>query len=193
MYNTILADPPWIQKSGRALGNYQIKDGKQIFSDAESSSPRELPYPGMTVEQISSLNIVPLVAKNAHLYLWVTNKYLLQAEQVINAWGFNYSTTLVWCKNPLGGGLGGNYKVSTEFLIFATKGSLKAKKSITGTWFQQKRPYVNGYPLFSKKPTFFHELIESVSPGPYLELFARNQRSGWDVFGDQVENSIIIQ
>lgn len=81
----------------------------------------------------------------------------------------------------MGGGLGGTFRITTEFLIFATKGKLKAKKNVIGTWFEQKRQYVNGFPCHSKKPDFFYELIESVSPGNYLELFARNERKGWDV------------
>lgn len=92
----------------------------------------------------------------------------------------------------MGGGLGGTFKIATEFLLFATRGKLKAKRSVTGTWFDQKRQYLNGHPCHSKKPVFFHELIESVTPGEYLELFAREQRAGWDVFGNEVPNSITL-
>ena len=191
MYSTILADPPWQTKAGRPLSGYATESGKQIFQ-AESNKSRELAYPTMSINEIASLDVKSLAAGNAHLYLWVTNQYLLKAEQIINAWGFKYSTALVWAKKPMGGGLGGSYRITTEFLLFATKGSLKSKKSVVGTWFEQKRKYVNGYPCHSKKPDFFHELIESVSPGPYLELFAREQRPGWDVFGNEVENSIIL-
>lgn len=190
-YSTILADPPWKTKRGRPLGKYVVVDGVQLFGPQNNKS-RELPYNTMSVEEISSLPIESIAEKNAHLYLWVTNQYLMQAEKVINAWGFKYSTTLVWAKRPMGGGLGGTYRITTEFLLFATRGNLKAKKNVIGTWFEQKRQYVNGYPSHSTKPLFFHELIESVSPGPYVELFARNERTGWDVFGNEVKNSITI-
>lgn len=100
---------------------------------------------------------------------------------------------MVWAKNPMGGGLGGNYRITTEFLIFATRGSLKAKSSHIGTWFNYKREYdERGKPQHSRKPALFHNLIEKVSPGPYLELFARRPRDGWDVFGDQVADSITL-
>lgn len=190
-YSCIYADPPWQTKAGRPLAGYKTVDGKQIFNSVDNKS-RELAYPTMTIDEIAALNVKGLAADNAHLYMWVTNQYLLKAERIINAWGFNYSTTLVWTKKPMGGGLGGTFKITTEFLLFATRGSLKAKRNVIGTWFEQKRPYVNGYPCHSKKPNYFYELIESVTPGDYLELFAREQRQGWDVFGNEVPNSITI-
>lgn len=188
-YSVIYADPPWKTKAGRALSGYKMENGKQLFIPVSNKS-REPAYPSLSVKEIADLNIKDLAADDAHLYMWVTNQYLLKAEQVINAWGFNYSTTLVWAKKAMGGGLGGTFRITTEFLIFATKGKLKAKKNVVGTWFEQKRQYVNGFPCHSKKPEFFYELIESVSPGNYLELFARNERKGWDVFGNEVSNSI---
>lgn len=188
-YSTIYADPPWITKAGRGMSGYKIVDGKQIFNSIDNTS-RKLNYQTMTIEEICNLPISAIVQENAHLYMWVTNQYLMQAEKVIKAWGFNYSTTLVWAKNAMGGGLGGNYRITTEFLIFATKGSLKAKEKHTGTWFNIKREYENGAPCHSRKPKFFSELIEKVSPGPYLEVFARKQHEGWDVFGNEIENSI---
>jgi len=193
MYSTIYADPPWEQKNGRPLGKYNVVDGKQIFSNAITNNARPMPYNTMTVEEIASLPVKDISNKDAHLYLWCTNKYLLQATCVIEAWGFKYSTTLVWAKNIMGGGLGGTFKVNTEFLLFCTRGKVPAKKSVSGTWYNKKRPYVNGYPASSKKPDFFKELIESVSPSPYLEMFAREQKTGWDVFGNEVENSIILK
>lgn len=189
-YNVILSDWPSANKAGRALKGYKMVDGKQIFNKVSDKS-RELAYPVLTVDEMCDLPIKDLVADDAHLYFWVTNKFLLKAEKIINAWGFKYSTTLVWSKNPMGDGLGGAYGISAEYLIFATRGSLKAKKRIRQTVFHEKRQYVNGAPCHSKKPVFFHELIESVS-GKGLELFAREQREGWDVFGNQVENSITL-
>lgn len=193
-YNVIYADPAWEQKGGRPLsGGYKKENGVQVFNIAGNKSA-DLPYPTMKFEEILKLPVKNLTADNCHLYLWVTNKYLLKAEQVINAWGFKYSTTLVWEKTLLGGGMGGTFKVSTEFLIFATKGNVGeiTKEKINGTCFHQKRPYVNGYPCHSKKPDFFYELIEKVSAGDKLELFARNKREGWDAWGNEIENSIKI-
>lgn len=191
-YSVIYADPPWKVKAGRALNGYKMVEGKQIFNSIESKS-RDTVYRSMTVDEICNVPVSELSADDCHLYMWVTNGYLPNAFDVIKSWGFKYSTTLVWAKNPMGGGLGGNYRITTEFLLFATKGSLKAKDRHTGTWFNCKREYdERGKPQHSRKPVAFMELIEKVSPGPYLELFARRQREGWDVFGNEVENSITI-
>jgi len=189
-YNVIYADPPWQQKAGRPLsGGYKKENGIQVFNPISNSSS-ELPYNTMTLEEIMALPIKDITAADAHLYLWVTNKYLMNVADVIKAWGFQYSTTLVWCKKPIGSGMGGTYKVSTEFLVFATKGSLKPKKGITGTWFNVKRKYVNGYPCHSKKPDFFREMITEVSPGNKLELFAREKHEDWDIWGNTLSNTI---
>lgn len=191
-YNVIYADPPWKQKGGRPLTGYVLEDGKQVFNP-KSNTSQDLPYPTMDLEAIKNFPVKDLAADNSHLYFWVTNKYLPDAFSIIESWGFKYSTTLVWAKNPLGGGLGGSFKISTEYLIFATKGSLKAKGHHIGTWFNEKRPYENGKPKHSKKPDFFHELIEKISPGPYLELFARRTRENWHVYGNEVESDIQVQ
>ena len=193
-YNVIYADPAWEQKAGRPLsGGYKKENGIQVFNPISDKSA-DLPYSTMKFQDIINLPIKKLTDDNCHLYLWVTNKYLLKAEEIINTWGFKYSTTLVWCKKPIGGGMGGTFKVSTEFLIFATKGKTNniVKEKVNGTWFEEKRQYVNGYPCHSKKPDFFYKLIEKVSDGNKLELFSRNEREGWDVWGNEVNNSIDI-
>jgi len=194
-YNIIYADPAWEQKAGRPLsGGYKKKNGVQVFNPISNKSA-DLPYNTMKFEDIVNLPIKNLTDDNCHLYLWVTNKYLLKVEQVIKAWGFKYSTTLVWCKKPIGSGMGGTFKVSNEYLIFATKGKVNelVNQKANGTWFEEKRQYVNGYPCHSKKPDFFYELIEKVSKGKKLELFSRNERLGWDAWGNEVDNSITIE
>jgi len=191
-YNIIYADPAWEQKAGRPLsGGYKKENGVQVFNP-KSDKSADLPYNTMKFEDIVNLPIKNLTADNCHLYLWVTNKYLMKAEEVVKAWGFKYSTTLVWCKKPIGSGMGGTFKVSTEYLIFATKGKVNelVNEKINGTWFEEKRQYVNGYPCHSKKPDFFYELIEKVSKGNKLELFSRNIRQGWDAWGNEIEGSI---
>jgi N6-adenosine-specific RNA methylase IME4 len=189
-YSVIYADPPWdVKGAGRAFNGYKMENGVQIFN-CNNSKSRDLSFNTMAVSEISSLRVADMSSDNAHLYIWATNSHLPFVFDVIKNWGFKYSTTLVWAKNSMGGGLGGSFRITTEFLVFARKGSLKTKSTTNRTWFNVKRQYENGYPKHSKKPYFFHELIEKTSPGPYLELFAREQRAGWDVFGNQVENSI---
>jgi N6-adenosine-specific RNA methylase IME4 len=96
-------------------------------------------------------------------------------------------------KKKMGGGLGGVVRISSEFLLFCRKGNLKAIGNIPESVIEAKRPYVNGYPCHSKKPEIFRQLIESVTPsGNKLELFARHENEGWDLFGNEVNNSIKI-
>lgn len=136
--------------------------------------------------------IIP-AEENAHLYLWTINAYLEDAFDLLRIWDFDYSTTLVWAKNPMGGGLGGSYGISTEFVLFARRGSLPTKSRVTGTWFNWKRPYdERGKPRHSAKPPEFFRMVEEVSPGPYLEMFARDNRAGWDAWGNEVESSVTI-
>lgn len=190
-YSTILLDPPWKVSAGRKMDGYKVVNGKQIWNSSHTKS-EPLPYPTMTVEEITNLPVSALMEKDAHLYVWVTNSHLPFIFDIIKAWGFKYSTILVWAKNARGGGLGGAFKITTEFLIFARRGSLKTKEMTIGTWFNVKREYENGVPKHSLKPSFFHELIEKTSPGPYLEMFARKSYKDWAVFGNEVENSIVL-
>lgn len=191
-YNVIYADAPWNQKAGRKLHPYKKKDGVQIWNSTETITS-DLPYKTMTVEDICNLPVKNIVEKDAFLFLWVTNKYLLDAQKVITAWGFRYVACITWRKKKMGGGLGGVVRISSEFLLFCRRGNLKAIGNIPESVIDAKRPYVNGYPCHSKKPEIFAQLIESISPtGNKLEMFARNTREGWDVFGNEVQNSINI-
>lgn len=187
-YSTIVADPPWDVAAGRSIGRYEMRDGKQLFGVTDEAA-RPLAYPSMTVEEIKALRVADVAAKDAHLYLWTTNGYLQHAFDVARAWGFEPSTTLVWAKNVMGGGLGGAFGISTEFVLFCRRGSLKAHGRVGGTWFNWKRPYdERGKPRHSAKPREFITLVEEVSPGPYLEIFARENRAGWHAWGNECES-----
>jgi N6-adenosine-specific RNA methylase IME4 len=193
LYRTIVADPPWNVKAGSASGEYTVVNGTQVWDPKRPTHTRDLAYPSMTVGEIAALPVRDLCADDAHLYLWTTNGYLPRAFEVISAWGFTYSTTVVWCKTPFGGGgLGGKWRITTEFLLHATRGSLAATGQIIGTWFHEKRPYEGGYPKHSAKPDSFQDRIEQVSPGPYLEMFARRNRLGWDTWGNEALEHVAI-
>jgi N6-adenosine-specific RNA methylase IME4 len=153
-----------------------------------------MPYPTMSVAEIARLDVATLLSENAaHLYLWATNGFLREAFEIARAWGFKYSTALVWAKKPMGGGLGGCYGIATEYVLFCRRGSLAAKSRIGRNWFDWKRPYDSrGKPRHSAKPAEFFDMVERVSPGPYLELFAREPRPGWAVWGNEVEPDVIL-
>lgn len=177
-YKTIVADPPW------KYGVWGKGSEKAWFVD----KARPLPYPYMTVEEIKALNVASLADENCELYLWTTQKYLPDAFEVIKAWGFKYCQTLTWCKKPMGKGQGGVYCPTTEFLILARRGKMPKVERIDTTWWEVKRTRVH-----SKKPEFFQDLIERVSDAPRLEMFARREREGWDVWGNEVESSVVLQ
>lgn len=180
-FRTIVADPPW-----------QLKAGPGFFGRGDSRQgqgpSRNLAYKTMTVADICALPVQDVAARDAHLYLWTVNAYLPAAYEVARAWGFTPSTMLTWCKAPMGSGLGGAYGISTEFCLFARRGSLASTGKTNTTWYRWKRPYdERGKPRHSAKPHAFTELVESMSPGPYVELFSRatQPRSGWSYWGDE--------
>jgi N6-adenosine-specific RNA methylase IME4 len=171
-YRTIVADPPW-----------SVMAGPPWASDQQS---RPLTYPTMSVDDIASLPVAALAERRAHLYMWTINKYVEDAYEIARHWGFRPSTLLTWCKTPNGLGLGGIYSLTTEFILFARRGVCPASQRLDTTWWQWPRgPH-------SVKPEAFLDMVESVSPGPYLELFARRQRLGWDTWGNEALEHVEI-
>ena len=178
-YKTIVADPPW------KYGKWGVGSKKAMVQTKEAEP---MPYVTMSVEDICNLPVGDLAEDNCDLYLWTTQKYLPDAFTVMKAWGFKYCQTLTWCKAPMGTGQGGLFCPTNEFLLLGRKGKMpKDKKRIDSTWWQIKRQQKH-----SKKPEFFQDLIETVSDSPRLEMFARRERDGWDVFGNEVDNSISL-
>jgi N6-adenosine-specific RNA methylase IME4 len=140
----------------------------------------------MTLAEIKALPVANLAERDAHLYLWTTNRFLVDAYGVAATWGFVPSTLLTWCKAPMGLGLGGAYSITTEFVLFCRRGRLAPLARWDTTWFEFKRPYLTGGgPTHSAKPDGFLDVVEQVSPGPYVELFARRARFGWDYWGNE--------
>lgn len=169
-YSTIVADPPWRYDEGWAPFGPTSHGGDQ-------QRRRSLPYSGMDIEEIASLPVGDLAAKDAHLYLWTTNRYLRSSFDIAEAWKFKPSQIIAWCKPPMGIGPGGAFSNTTEFVLFARRGSLRHVSRVDSTWYLWPRG------AHSTKPAAFGDLVEQVSPGPYVELFAREPRLGWDHWG----------
>lgn len=177
-YSTILADPPW---------QFQNRTGKMA-----PEHRRLLRYPTLGLREIMALPVPNLAAARSHLYLWVPNALLLEGLQVMAAWGFTYKTNLVWYKvrkdgGPDGRGVGFYFRNVTELILFGVRGSMRTLepgRTQVNLLSTRKREH-------SRKPDEIYDLIESCSPGPYLELFARFCRPGWDQWGneDVEENS----
>lgn len=189
-FSTLVADPPWPLKGG---GSLRGGVGEGFKHDGPVRS-LPLPYPTMTVEAIGALDVAKVAADDAHLYLWTTSGFLDAAFDVMRAWGFRYSTTLVWAKAPIGAGLGGAHGIATEFCLFGRRGTLRAHGRTNRNWWDWKRPYdERGKPRHSAKPPAFFDMVESVSPGPYLELFARDARPGWAAWGNQAPEGLVVE
>jgi N6-adenosine-specific RNA methylase IME4 len=170
-YRTIVADPPWEMPSGGTYAGTARYRGR----------PSDLPYPTMSLVAIAALQVSELAERDAHLYLWVPNAYLEHAHTLVRGWGFRPSQMLVWCKTPRGLGLGGTFTNTTEFVLTARRGNAPPLRRIDTTWFHWRRPHNN----HSAKPEAFLDMVESVSSGPYLEMFSRRSRLGWDTHGDE--------
>lgn len=146
----------------------------------------------MELQEILQLPVHRLAASQSHLYLWVPNALLAEGLEVMRAWGFTYKTNLVWHKirkdgGPDGRGVGFYFRNVTELVLFGVRGSMRTR--------QPGRRQVNLFATrkreHSRKPDEIYDLVETCSPGPFLELFARFRRPGWAQWGneDVEENS----
>jgi len=165
LFQTIVVDPPWdwgdegdVNQMGRAKPNYHT----------------------MPIDEIADLPINEIADTNCHLYLWVTNRSLPKAFDLINEWGFRYITCLTWVKPSFG--MGNYFRGSTEQVLFAVKGSQMLKRKDVGTHFEAPRGKEH-----SEKPVEFYSLVESCSYGPYIDVFGRKERDGWSVWGADIE------
>ena len=178
LFTTILADPPW-----------QFKGRQGRLSPEFSGCFR---YPTMPLEEIKELPVNQLSAKNAHLYLWIPCSMLPDGLAVIEAWGFRYKSIITWEKIrqdglPSGQTYGHYFRNTAEFLLFGVKGRLNCVRPSGGICnVVRAQPQAH-----SRKPDVFHDIIQTASPGPYIELFARRGRSGWVSFGNQADGSEI--
>jgi len=171
-YRTIVADPPWhydgFATQSRTPGKW-----------AGRVETRCLPYGSMTVEDISNLPVAAMAAKDCRLFLWTTNRYLPASFEVLDAWGFEYRQILVWHKRD--GNMGGSVApCSAEFILVGVTGSPERVSKMPSSVVTTSAPKQH-----SKKPEAFLDFIEQVSPGPYVELFARRARFGWDYWGNE--------
>jgi N6-adenosine-specific RNA methylase IME4 len=172
-YRTIVADPPWRTTTGPPWGYGE-------------PGHKPLAYETMALDEIAALPVTALADEAAHLYLWTTNILVPKSYGIVEAWGFKPSVILTWCKAPLGIGLGDAFGISTEHVIFGHRGGLRPKMRVPTTWWQWKRG------AHSVKPEAFLDMVETVSPGPYLELFARRNRLGWDTWGNEALEHVAL-
>jgi N6-adenosine-specific RNA methylase IME4 len=176
-FGTILADPPW---------QFQNRTGKVAPEHKRLSR-----YGTMTLDDIKELPVRQIAAPTSHLYLWVPNALLPDGIAVMQAWGFQYKSNIVWHKIRKDGGSDGRgvgfyFRNVTELVLFGVRGknarTLKPGRTQVNYMSSRKREH-------SRKPDEQYKLIESCSPGPFLELFARGDRKNWVNWGNQAGDS----
>lgn len=161
LFDVIVVDPPW---------NY----GREY--DPESSRVAN-PYPEMSQTQLLSLEIP--AAENCILWLWTTHKFIWDAKELLDKWGFEYKACLVWNKEKIG--MGHWLRMQCEFCLLSIKGNpVWDNKAFRDIISDPRREH-------SRKPEVFYEMVESICYGRKLDLFSREERNGWAVFGNDVK------
>ncbi len=196
LYRTIVADPPWDHSDGTGVVMTLGMTKRPHPSGTYVTGPG---YDTLTVPEIAALPVRDMAERDAHLYLWTTNRYVRHVWTVAEAWGFTGAALITWCKPASGWMPGGAWPSNTEFCLFARRGNLAATGTAPGRWHLWPRR--RGAPVatlghrsggHSAKPEAFMDIVERVSPGPYLELFARRQRLGWDTWGNEALNHVQV-
>lgn len=188
-YNVIYADPPW---------SYNDRSGRGYKHSAREK------YDTMTLDDIKKMPIHSLSEPNAVLFLWATIPLLPEAFEVMAAWGFTYKTNLTWVKRhlikPPAKFMGYWFRGGVEHLLIGIKGEVKPFRSQGNSYLESQAT------KHSRKPECFRKLIEEVTITSFaepkrVELFARSAKEdffpdhhlqGWDVFGNEVNNSITL-
>jgi N6-adenosine-specific RNA methylase IME4 len=195
-YRVIMADPPWqysnpralVGNGGRGIDGGRVKQMTQV--DVESH------YSTLSVAQISAIPVADLAdSTGCMLFLWVTNPFLVDGSgpAVLKAWGFKPKSVLTWAKTQSDDETpsmktGHWFRSASEHCLVGIRGKLQRPSTFPPlpTWQPHRR-----IGRHSAKPCVFHEYAEKAVPeGPWLELFARGVRDGWDAWGNQTSNSI---
>ena len=171
-FGVVYADPPW------QYGNTSTRSAVGKTSGGVKN------YPTMPLADICNLPVSDVVADRAHLHIWTTNAFLFDAKSVIEAWGFEYRSCMVWVKPQMG--IGNYWRVSHEFLLLGIRGESVTFPSHLGlkSWHETDRL------KHSEKPQAFREMIEKTSPTPRIELFARKLHPEWSAWGNEIEGNL---
>ena len=188
-YNVIYADPPWSYDNKKMVGRF----GNGEWDGAASSK-----YSLMTNEDISVMPIKEIIDKNAVCFIWATVPLMPEAFATLSAWGFEYKTMLTWRK-IMSTGMGYWFRGQVEHLLVGVRGKVKPFRMQVCNFYQSKTG------KHSQKPHYFRELISKAVEKSFedvkkLELFARSREGffpdyeyeGWDVYGNEVNNSIVL-
>lgn len=177
-YRTIVADPPW---------DYRDTSFRSGAGHGTKYANRAIPYDCLSVDDIAALPVADLAEDDALLFLWTTSRYLPKSFGVVEAWGFRYVQMLVWVKpGPMPMAMP-FAPPATEFLLGCKRGA----PPVTVRSFPSSA-LVIPQGVHSAKPESFLDHIEAIGEPPYLEMFARRQRLGWDTWGNEALEHVTI-
>ncbi len=158
-----------------------IADPAWQFTNKASRAAATNHYNTMTIRKIAQLPVDDWTRDNAHLFLWIVDGLLFESKQVIDAWGFRFVCSMPWIKvdrfGKLQMGLGNYLRHAHELCLFCVKGKAPAldHRQLSAFWAPRSQ--------HSRKPDNVHAIAEKMSPGPYLEMFARRGRKDWASWG----------
>jgi N6-adenosine-specific RNA methylase IME4 len=172
-YRVIYADPPWRYENYSKAGEWK-------------NAARH--YDCMSIDQIAALPVGHLAQERCALFLWATNPLLDRAIEVMKAWGFRYTTVaFTWAKRTRRDtdwhmGLGYSTRANAEICLLGTIGDvgLPRSRAVRSLIVEPVREH-------SRKPDRVPADIERMYGGPYVELFARTSRPGWESWGNETE------
>ncbi len=179
-YNVIYADPPW-QYNSKELQKY----GGERFTSLDKH------YPTQGKNWIKNLPVKTLTAQDCALFLWVTDSHMKEGIETIEAWGFKYITVaFVWEKKTSTGktvaNLGAWTMKNYELCLLGTKGAMLKHKKVNNIYQKVEAERT----VHSRKPAVVRDnIVRLFGDLPRIELFARLQSPGWDVWGNQVDMS----
>jgi N6-adenosine-specific RNA methylase IME4 len=192
-FQTVVADPAWSFRTKGPIGSGG-RGKEDVVRNRGSQVATQNHYETMSIEEIAAMNVKDIVAKNAHLYLWIPNAFLADVTapgpRICLAWGFRPVTIITWAKHCKGDPsrpsprTGFYFRGASEQIIFAVRGSLPLQtRDAIPTWFGTERF------AHSVKPDAFFDMVERASPSPRVELFSRKPRDGWTVLGNEVTDA----
>ena len=194
-FATVVADPPW--DYSRKISGGGTSGYSPVHQSRGGNRGAANHYSTLTLEELLQLSVYEVVADKAHLYLWTTGAFIVEAHQLAEAWGFSPKGVIPWIKVKRDAashiqkahgdlhaavrmGMGLYIRWASEFVVFAVRGKLPTlRKDVNGVVFAERQAH-------SQKPDELYKLVESASPGPRLELFARVHRPGYEVWGNEV-------
>lgn len=166
-FSVVSVDPPWPYEGESEKVTTYDPNGRRVAN----------PYPEMSIEAIKSIELP--VLDDSIVFLWTTHKFIKDAFDILQAWGFEYKATMVWDKEKIG--MGAWLRMQCEFCLVGIKGKPYWENTSYRDIIREPRRE------HSRKPDAFFEMVENITKGRRLEYFSREKRNNWEVFGNDTD------